>query len=141
MKNFPFALALSCSFTLVTTPSQSLAQTEPIETIDVVGKRARNAAGKLTITGEELGRVPGSSGDPMKGAQSLPGVATTDDSNGQPAVRGARPSDNLYYVDFLPIGYLFHLGGFASTFNANLIRKFDLATGAWSPEYGDAVGC
>jgi hypothetical protein len=150
MKNLSFAtpqpliptLLLIGAVVLGATPNHSLAQTkdENIETIEVTGKKVRNAAGKLTIIGEELGRIPGSSGDPMKGVQSLPGVASTDDSSGQPAVRGARPSDNLYYVDFLPIGYLFHLGGFASTFNADLIRKFDLATGAWSPEYGDAVG-
>ncbi len=121
-------------------PSLSEAQPDVLETVIIKEQKVRNAAGKLTISGEELRSIPGSSGDPMKAAQSLPGVATTDDSSGQPAVRGARPSDNLYYVDFLPIGYLFHLGGFASVFNADLIRKFDLATGAWSPEYGDAVG-
>jgi outer membrane receptor for ferrienterochelin and colicin len=118
----------------------SNAQTDDVETITIKSQKVRNAAGKLTITGEELRSAPGSFGDPMKAVQSLPGVATTDDASGQPAIRGARPSDNLYYVDFLPIGYLFHLGGFASVFNADLIRKFDLATGAWSPEYGDAVG-
>jgi outer membrane receptor for ferrienterochelin and colicin len=121
-------------------PSLSEAQPDILETVIIKEQKVRNAAGKLTITGEELRSLPGSLGDPMKAAQSLPGVATTDDSSGQPAVRGARPSDNLYYVDFLPIGYLFHLGGFASVLNADLIRKFDLATGAWSPEYGDAVG-
>jgi outer membrane receptor for ferrienterochelin and colicin len=121
-------------------PSLCLAQSNDLGAIVVKEQKVRNAAGKLTISGDELSRVPGSSGDAMKAAQSLPGVASTDDASGQPAVRGARPADNLYYVDFLPIGYLFHLGGFASVFNADLIRKFDLATGAWSPEYGDAVG-
>jgi hypothetical protein len=92
------------------------------------------------LSGEELSRLPGSSGDPMKAVQSLPGITSVDDSSSDPAVRGSRPSDNLYYVDFLPVGYLFHLGGFASVFNPDLIRRFDLATAAWSPEYGDAVG-
>jgi outer membrane receptor for ferrienterochelin and colicin len=136
----PPAVLFLVTLLLTGLPRLSEAQPEILETVIIKEQKVRNAAGKLTITGQELSRVPGSSGDPMKAAQSLPGVATTDDSSGQPAVRGARPSDNLYYVDFLPIGYLFHLGGFASVFNADLIRKFDLATGAWSPEYGDAVG-
>ncbi len=110
------------------------------QSIQIQGQRLRNAAGKLTLNREELARIPGSSGDPMKAVQTLPGVATVDDSSAAPAVRGARPQDNLYYVDFLPVGYLFHLGGFASTFHPDLIRRFDLASAAWSPEYGDAVG-
>ncbi len=110
------------------------------QTVEVQGQRVRNAAGKQTLTREELARIPGSAGDPMKAVQSLPGVTTVDDGSSAPAVRGARPQDNAYYVDFLPVGYLFHLGGFASTFNPELIRRFDLATAAWSPEYGDVVG-
>jgi hypothetical protein len=110
------------------------------QTVEVQGQRVRNAAGKQTLTREELSRIPGSAGDPMKAVQSLPGVTTVDDGSSAPAVRGARPEDNAYYVDFLPVGYLFHLGGFASTFNPELIRRFDLASAAWSPEYGDVVG-
>ncbi len=110
------------------------------QTVEVQGQRVRNAAGKQTLTREELARIPGSAGDPMKAVQSLPGVTTVDDGSSAPAVRGARPEDNAYYVDFLPVGYLFHLGGFASTFNPELIRRFDLASAAWSPEYGDVVG-
>jgi TonB dependent receptor/TonB-dependent Receptor Plug Domain len=118
----------------------SNAASAPTQSIEVQGQRVRNAAGKQTLSGDELSRVPGASGDPMKAVQSLPGVAAVNDASGEPAVRGARPSDNAYYVDFLPVGYLFHLGGFASVFNPDLIRRFDLATAAWSPEYGDVVG-
>jgi hypothetical protein len=111
-----------------------------VQSIQIQGQRQRNAAGKQTLSGDELRSLPGSSGDPMKAVQSLPGITSVDDSSSDPAVRGARPQDNLYYVDFLPVGYLFHLGGFTSVFNPDLIRRFDLTTAAWSPEYGDAVG-
>jgi TonB dependent receptor/TonB-dependent Receptor Plug Domain len=110
------------------------------QTVEIQGQRVRNAAGKQTLSRDELARIPGSSGDPMKAVMALPGITTTDDSSSAPAVRGARPEDNAYYVDFLPVGYLFHLGGFASTFSPELIRRFDLASAAWSPEYGDVVG-
>lgn len=110
------------------------------QTIEIQGQRVRNAAGKQTLTREELARIPGSSGDPMKAVMALPGLTTVDDGSSAPAVRGARPQDNAYLVDFLPVGYLFHLGGFASTFNPELIRRFDLASAAWSPEYADVVG-
>lgn len=125
------------------TRAQEVAPAEPTaapQQVQVQGQRVRGAAGKSTLDHDELARVPGSGGDPMRAVQSLPGVANVDDSSADPAVRGARPSDNAYYVDFLPVGYLFHVGGFASVFNADLIRHFDLASAAWSPEYGDVVG-
>ena len=109
-------------------------------TVEITGARFRDQAGKSSLSGEELSRVPGASGDPMKAIQSLPGVATLDDASGEPAVRGSRPSDNAYSVDFLPVGYLFHMGGFASVFNPDLIRRFSMSSAAWSPEYGNVVG-
>jgi TonB dependent receptor/TonB-dependent Receptor Plug Domain len=130
-------LALACASAW---PQDAEPEPPRPQTIEIQGQRVRNAAGKQTLTREELQRIPGSSGDPMKAVMALPGLATTDDSSSAPAVRGARPQDNGYYVDFLPVGYLFHLGGFASTFNPELIRRFDLASAAWSPEYGDVVG-
>jgi hypothetical protein len=63
-----------------------------------------------------------------------------DDSSSAPAVRGSRPDDNLYYVDFLPVGYLFHMGGLVSTVHSDLVRQFELYSAAFGPEYGDAIG-
>jgi hypothetical protein len=110
------------------------------ERVVVTGSRFREQAGKSSLSGEELARVPGTGGDPMRAIQSLPGVATVDDGSSEPAVRGSRPSDNAYYVDFLPVGYMFHTGGFTSVLNPNLIRRFSMASAAWSPEYGNVVG-
>jgi hypothetical protein len=108
--------------------------------IEITGSRFREQAGKSSLSGAELARVPGSGGDPMRAIQSLPGVAMVSDDSSDPAVRGARPRDNAYVVDMLPVGYLFHLGGFTSVFNPNLIRRFNLSNAAWSPEYGNVVG-
>ena len=137
-----FAAAAACGPTAWAQDGAAAAATEPPrpQTVEIQGQRVRNAAGKQTLTREELARIPGSSGDPMKAVMALPGLATVDDSSSAPAVRGARPQDNAYYVDFLPVGYLFHLGGFASTFHPDLVRRFDLASAAWSPEYEDVVG-
>lgn len=118
-------------------PAEPAAQSERVE---VTATRFRDQPGRTSLGAEELSRVPGSSGDPMKAIQSLPGVATPDDFSGDPAVRGSRPGDNAYYVDFLPVGYLFHTGGFASVFNPSLIQRFSMASAAWGPEYGNVVG-
>jgi hypothetical protein len=108
--------------------------------IVIKGVRLRETTGKVRLDQETLARMPGTGGDPLRAVQALPGVTNRDDSSAEPAVRGARPGDNLYIVDFLPVGYLFHVGGGVSVFNADLIRRFDLYSAGWSPEYGDAVG-
>lgn len=112
----------------------------PDDKVEIIGARFREQAGKASLSGAELARVPGTGGDPMRAIQSLPGVASVEDGNSEPAVRGARPRDNAYYVDFLPVGYLFHLGGFTSVLNPNLIRRFSMSSAAWNPEYGNVVG-
>lgn len=133
-------LCLLCTAT--TLPAQTVADgpAAAAQAVEVTGARFRDQPGRTSLSGEELARVPGAGGDPMRAIQALPGVATVDDSSSEPAVRGSRPFDNVYFVDFLPVGYLFHVGGFTSVFNPNLIQRFSMASAAWGPEYGQAVG-
>lgn len=97
-------------------------------------------AGKTVLSGRELRSVAGSTNDPMKALQTLPGIAVPDDRSGTPAIRGSRPTDNAYYIDDLPVGYLFHAGGLVSTVHGDLVRQFDLYSAAFGPEYGDVTG-
>ncbi len=108
-----------------------------LEEIVVRGERSPDRVSKSVITGTELRRVPGSGGDPLKSLQALPGVVASN--GGAPAVRGSGPGDNLYYVDSLPIGKIFHFGGI-SVFNADLIQDFNLYSAAFAPRYGDVTG-
>lgn len=120
----------------------SVATGQPLEQIVITGNRrpATPAVSRTTLSGEELRRVPGTGGDPVKALQSLPGVATTTDASSEPAIRGSRPSDNAYYVDELPVGYLFHLGGLVSTLHPDLVNKFELYSAAFGPEYDNVLG-
>lgn len=115
-------------------PAQQLA--------DVVVKAERNKdkTAKTVITGKELAKVPGTAGDPLRGIQALPGITTSSDTSGNPAIRGSGPQDNAYYVDFLPVGYLFHLGGLVSTVSADLVDDFNLYSAAFGPEFADVTG-
>ena len=107
-----------------------------LEEVVVQGERNQERVSKNVISGDELRRIAGSSGDPLAGLQALPGVVAT---NSGPAVRGSGPEDNLYYVDDLPIGKVFHSTGI-SVFNADLIQDFNLLSAAFAPRYGDATG-
>ncbi len=93
-----------------------------------------------SFSGEILQGVAGSGGDPLRGIQSFPGIAVVSDESVAPAIRGSRPGDNIYQVDFLPVGYLFHLGGAISVFNAQLVDKFSLYSSAYGPEFSAANG-
>jgi TonB dependent receptor/TonB-dependent Receptor Plug Domain len=132
--------SITLAITSLALPALAQEAAADTQTIEVKGVRLREKAGQQSLSREELLRMPGSSGDPMKAVQALPGIAVVDDASSEPAVRGSRPSDNAYVVDFLPVGYLFHVGGFASVFNPDLIRRFDVYSAAWSPEYPNVVG-
>lgn len=113
---------------------------EPQQLAPVQINSKREPASKLVMSGEELSRVAGTSGDPVRALQSLPGVVATSDANAAPAIRGSRPEDNAYYVDFLPVGYVYHLGGYLSTIHPELVKQFELHTGAFGPEFDDVHG-
>ncbi|MBI5890046.1 MAG: carboxypeptidase regulatory-like domain-containing protein [Nitrosomonadales bacterium] len=104
----------------------------------VTAERSPDQVSKNAISGKALRRIAGSSGDPLRALQTLPGVATVNGSSA-PAVRGSGPGDNAYYVDGLPIPKLFHYGSI-SVFNADLIEDFNLYSAAFGPHYGEVTG-
>lgn len=104
----------------------------------VTAERSPDRSSKSAISGKTLRQMAGSSGDPLRGLQALPGVATVNGSSA-PAVRGSGPGDNAYYVDGLPIAKLFHYGAL-SIFNADLIDDFNLYSAAFAPHFGDVTG-
>ncbi|MDP1634799.1 MAG: TonB-dependent receptor [Gallionellaceae bacterium] len=104
----------------------------------VTAQRAPERVSKSVIGGKTLRQLPGSSGDPLRALQSLPGVVTVNGSSA-PAVRGSGPGDNVYYVDSLYAGKLFHYGAI-SVFNADLIEDFNLYGAAFGPHYADVTG-
>ena len=97
------SLCLLCSATATPLCRAQTEQPAPpaasATTVEVTGARFRDQPGRTSLSGAELARVPGAGGDPMRAIQALPGVATVDDSSSEPAVRGSRPFDNVYFVD------------------------------------------
>jgi hypothetical protein len=114
----------------------------PSSASDIVVRPAleESAPGRIRMTVEELRSVPGSLGDPLRGLQSLPGVAVANDGAIAPAIRGSRPEDNSYYVDGIPAGRLFHVGGLISTLYPDLVSRFDLFSAAFGARFGNATG-
>jgi len=104
---------------------------------------------KVTTTGEEvesprpttekLLKIPGAGNDPLRALEALPGVVFGNGREAAPAVRGSSPDDNAYYLDFLPVGYLFHNDG-SSIVNDALVEGFELYPAAFGPEFNNATG-
>lgn len=107
--------------------------------IVVNAERNPNRVSKNVIKGEELRQVAGSSGDPLKAIQSLPGIAMANGTSSAPAIRGSGPGDNYYYADSVPVGKVFHYGGI-SVFNGDLIETFNLYSAAFAPNYDNVTG-
>lgn len=110
------------------------------EGLVVYGERVKEKTSKHVLVVEELKRMPGTQGDPLKAIQNLPGVVTAAEGTGVMYVRGSDPFDNIFRVDGMAGGYVYHFGGLHSTINAQAISDFNIFLGGFPVDYGDALG-
>jgi len=93
-----------------------------------------------TIDAQQLRSLPGFiEADPLRAAESLPGVITTSDFSAAFNVRGGSADQNLILIDGFPIFNPAHLGGLVSVFNPDMIERADLHSGGFPAEYGGRV--
>lgn len=112
-----------------------------LEGLEVVEERVQEKASKFVLSTQELRNAAGSQGDPIKVIQSLPGVVAANGSSaGDVYFRGSDTQDNQYWVDGLPLGYLFHWGDFQSVINPALVSDFNVFLGGFPVEFGDSLG-
>ncbi len=95
---------------------------------------------KRTLSIEEIRRVPGTFGDPIRIIQTLPGAARSPFGTGLLIIRGSNPSDSGVYIDGIRIPYIYHLGGFESVINPDLVGSVDYLPGGFGPRYGRSTG-
>lgn len=106
--------------------------------IEVIHKRS-NVMSEITENTEKLIAMPGTNGDPLQAVFALPGVVAAGGAVGSPAVRGSSPEDNLFEIDFMPAGYIFHDFG-QSIFNRHLVQDFQLYSAGYGTSYSAATG-
>ena len=116
------------------------------ETLEVVEDRIQEKVSKITLAKEELRRVPGTAGDPLKVLSSLPGVVAGSGQGGPGAlyIRGSGAEENGVLINRIPIQYLFHFGDLSgiapSTINPALVKDFNAFLGGFPVEYDDKLG-
>ncbi len=119
------------------------AEVQQLDTVEVTADEAAPEPGDvplgLSFSGDELMAVPGAGGDVLRAIEALPGVAVNEDGEGGVAIRGSRPENNLYFVDFMPTGYLFHFTG-NSVIDGDLVKRFDFYPAGFGAEYQTGIG-
>jgi len=133
-------LALSnVSLAVVAEEAEIKEEQASVEVIEVNGRR-NQANTELSSNTEKLLKVAGLDHDPLSAVFTMPGVVYAGgDDGGEPAIRGSSPDDNAFYIDDMPVDYIFHLFG-DSIFNENVVRDFALHPAAFDSTYGNATG-
>lgn len=132
LAGIPTAAAETSPEAITAAPAEAALQ---LDTVQISGQPEPLAE----ISTKKLLRVPGAGYDPLRAIGSLPGVTFTNGMGSEPAVRGSSPNDNAYYVDFLPVGYIFHSDS-SSIISDNVLEDFRLELAAFSPQYNNATG-
>jgi hypothetical protein len=92
------------------------------------------------ITKGEMLRLPGlAEADPLRAVEVLPGVVSVSDLSSAFHVRGGSADQNLILLDGVPLLSPFHLGGFFSVFNADMLRSAELQSGGFSAQHGGRI--
>lgn len=117
---------------------RTIAAQPDIEETHVYGSRRGNFT-EITEEAQKLVDMPGAMGDPLGAIFSLPGVVYSEGDGGSPAVRGSSPADNVFLVDFMPSGYVFHQFT-NSIFHESIMQDFQMYSAGFGPEYGNVTG-
>ncbi len=92
------------------------------------------------ISAEEIKMVPTIiESDPLRAIEVLPGVISTSDLSSSYNVRGGSADQNLILLDGTPLFSPFHLGGFFSVFNADMVQRAELRSGGFQSKHGGRV--
>jgi hypothetical protein len=113
-------------------------ETNKFETV-VRRKRAQKDVAKVALSRDEVKRVPGSFGDPIRVIENLPGLARAPFIGGALIVRGANPQDSGVYFDGVEIPLLYHFGGLTSVVNAEFLEDISFYPGGFGAYYGRAT--
>lgn len=95
---------------------------------------------KRTFTGDEMLRMPGTRGDPIRAIELMPGVGRPAAGTGNPILRGANLADSQVFAEGAPVPILFHFGGLSSFAHGRVLDAVDVYPSNFSVRYGRKVG-
>jgi TonB family protein len=100
---------------------------------------ASTVTGVYELTRRDIESTPGSLEDVTRAAHALPGVVSDGDLLAGFHVRGGEQSDVVFLIDRVPLENPFHLAGFNSLFNPDMIDTVKFYAGAAPAEVPSAT--
>ena len=94
---------------------------------------------KRSLSAEELVRMAGTRGDPLKAIEYMPGVGRSPQAEAI-IIRGSSPADSEVQFEGVPVYRLYHFGGLTSFVQPRLLNKIDLYPGNFSARFGRKMG-
>ena len=98
-----------------------------------------SAPSQRRLTTAQAMHLPGVQGDPVKAVKLLAGVTSTG-STGELIIHASKPTETLSVLNYLPIGYLFHLQGLHSVISPEATDQLDIYMGGFDVTYNNAMG-
>ncbi len=86
--------------------------------------------GSYVITRRDVESTPGALEDVARAVHKLPGVASDGDLLGTFSVRGSTAGEVVFLLDRVPLDNPFHLAGFNSIFNPDMLKEVRFFAGA-----------
>lgn len=99
----------------------------------------REEIARQNLSTEELSKIPGTLGDPLRAIENLPGAARPPLNTGLFIIEGARPSDSRVNLAAAEVPQLYHYGGFTSVVPAGFIASIDYLPHNFGARYGRAT--
>ncbi len=91
----------------------------------------------MTLSAETMQKLPTLvEPDVFRSMQLLPGVAVSNDFSSQVIIRGSDQAQTLTLIDQIPLYNAFHLGGFFSAINPDIVSRADVFASAYPVNYG-----
>lgn len=115
----------------------------PPEEIVVEARREVPHVSAVVLDRERVEKTPGTYEDPIRLIQALPGVTQTREYSpgaGDIVLRSAAPSESQFYLDGVPVPYLYHFQQYASVTHTRLIDEVAVYPSTFGPAWGDATG-
>jgi TonB family protein len=108
-------------------------------TVRTTAKRQRSEVSRQTLALDEIRRVPGTNGDPVRVVQNLPGVARAPFGIGLLIIRGSNPNSSAVFLQGDQIPLVFHFLAGPSVVNSEMLQSIDFYPGNFSAYYGRAT--
>ena len=107
--------------------------------VTVTAPRPRKEVSRTVLETEEIDKVPGTFGDPLRVIQNFAGVARTLNA-AQLIVRGSAPEDTKVFVDGANVPLIYHFGALRSVIPVGMLDSLEFYPGNFASDYGRATG-